>query len=132
MWWTKSGTEYQYKIKNLAKNSSTYFDFTVKINDYAAFNYGADDPYAKGFLDKIYSFNAPALQTSAADPKNSINDYAFISEVGITDKEQKQILDPNHAVFKGDYICIYYMGMAIVLGYNNMNGTAHEIYTPAK
>lgn len=105
---------------------------SVKINDYAAFNYGADDPYAKGFLDKIYSFNAPALQTSAADPKNSINDYAFISQVGITDKDQKQILDPNHAIFKGDYICIYYMGMAIVLGYNNMNGTAHEIYTPAK
>ncbi len=105
---------------------------TIKIDDYAAFNYGADDPYAKTFLDTIYSYNAPALQTSAADPKNSINDYAFISQVGITDKDQKQILDPNHAVFKGDYICIYYMGMAIVLGYNNMNGTAHEIYTPTK
>lgn len=105
---------------------------SVQIDDYPAFNYGADDPYVKKFLDDLYASNAPALQTSAADPKNSINDYAFISQVGITDKEQKQILDPNHAVFKGDYICIYYMGMAIVLGYNNMNGTAHEIYTPAK
>mgnify|MGYP004502264035 FL=1 len=46
--WTKSGTEYQYKIKNLAKNSSTYFDFTVKINDYEKEKILDNTAYIKG------------------------------------------------------------------------------------
>lgn len=104
----------------------------VQIDNNPAFNYGADDPYVKGFLDTIYSYNAPAIQTSAVDAKNSVNDYAYVTQKGITNTKNEQIMDPTHAAFKGDYICIYYMGMAIVLGYNNMNGTSHEIYTPTK
>lgn len=100
----------------------------VQIDDNVAFDYGANDPYVKGLIDTTFSYGAPALQTSKGQ---TITDVAYIGQTGIVDYQNKQILDPSHNVFQGDYICIYYNGMAIVLGYNNY-GTAHEIYTPEK
>lgn len=100
----------------------------VQIDDGVAFDYGANDPYIKGLIDTTFGYGAPALQTSKG---TTITDVAYIGQTGIVDYQNQQIVDPTHNIFQGDYICIYFNGMAIVLGYNNY-GTSHELYTPEK
>lgn len=92
----------------------------VQIDDNVAFDYGTNDPYIKGLIDTTFGYGAPALQTSKGA---TINDVAYIGQTGIVDYQNQQILDPTHNVFQGDYICIYFSGMAIVLGYNTLGSS---------
>lgn len=90
---------------------------TFQIDDCSTFNYGEDNPYIQGLLDMTFEKGAPAFQTSASDLNSG---YAYGTSTGLFDLTSTQIVDPNNAIYQGEYLCLYYSGMAIVLGYNNV------------
>lgn len=90
---------------------------SLKIDDVVTFDFGANDPYLAALLDQTFKNGAPAFQSSAGG-------YGYTNGQGLFDVTNTQIVDPSHTMYQGDYLCLYYNGMAITLGYNN----AGEIY----
>lgn len=90
---------------------------SLKIDDVANFDFGASDPYLAALLDQTFKNGAPAFQSSAGG-------YGYTNGQGLFDLTNTQIVDPSHTIYQGDYLCLYYNGMAITLGYND----AGEIY----
>lgn len=83
---------------------------SLTIDDLDSFDFGADDPYLTGLLDQTLASGAPAFQSSKGG-------YGFTNGSGLFDVTNTQILDPTHTIYQGDYLCLYYSGMAVILGY---------------
>lgn len=90
-------------------NEDTALDYT--------FNFGENNPYLAALLEQTFVNGAPAFETSAGG--FSYTDGA----TGIFDVTNQQIVDPTNAMYKGEYLTIYFNGMMIVLGYNNAGDT---------
>lgn len=96
---------------------------SLKIDDYAAFDFGETNPYIAAMLETTFTQGAPAFQTSSSTLSDG---YAYTDgATGIFDLTNTQIVDPANAIYSGDYLCIYYMGMAFTFGYF----ASGEIYT---
>ena len=92
------------------------------IDDYAAFDFGASNPYLKGMLDQTFGKTA-AFQSSAATLTTG---FCFTPDgSSLRDVMGNSITDPNNDIFKGDYLAIYYNGMCFTLGYYNKG----DVYT---
>ena len=99
---------------------------SLAINEYSVFDFGATNPYLAGLLDTTFAMGAPAFQTSSANLNNGI---AYGTNTGLFDIQQKQILDPSNGIYQGEYICMYYNGMGLTLGYNQYSPTdGYEIF----
>ena len=98
---------------------------SLKIDDNTAFDFGETNPYLAGMLDATFGKTA-AFQTSKANLNNGI---AYATESGLVDVTNTPIMDPTNGIFQGDYICIYYNGMALTVGYNTFSPTnGYEIH----
>lgn len=87
---------------------------TLVIDD-VYFDYGAkNNPVLKAVLDQTFSLGAPTFQSSAATVESG---YGYFDGKGLNDATGTPIADPNNSIFQGDKICLYHMGMAIVMGY---------------
>lgn len=93
---------------------------SLAIDD-ALFDYGATNPYLKQMLDITFTAGAPTFQSSLA---NATSGYGYYSGSGLVDVSNNAIQDLENPIFSGDYLCLYFNGMAIVLGY----GPAGEVY----
>lgn len=106
-------------------NRRVLINGTVKIDDYMAFDFGTSNPYIKALINQTFALSAPAFQTSSADLTSG---YAYTDgATGLFDLQNQQIIDPNNNIYKGEYICIYYLGFSLVLGYNNVGDTIKAI-----
>ena len=85
--------------------------------DEASFNYGKNDPYLAALLEQTFILGAPTFQSSKSQLGTG---YGFFDGTGLKDVQQQNIVDPANPIFDGDYICLYYSGMAIVLGYADL------------
>ena len=65
-------------------------------------------------LDQMFTVGAPTFQSSAATVESG---YGYFTGSGLNDGNHQAIVDPNNAIFQGDQICLYHMGMSIVMGY---------------
>lgn len=93
---------------------------SLTLNDNSPFDFGESNPYLAALLEQTFKNSAPAFQTSVS----SINGgYAFGTTTGLFDLQQQQIIDPTNAIYQGEYICLYYNGMALTLGYNSYSPT---------
>lgn len=101
--------------------TSEKIEGSLTIDDYMAFDFGATNPYIKGLLDQTFVQGAPAFQTSSADLSSG---YGYTDGTGIFDLSKNQIVDPTNKIYSGEYLCIYYGGMAFTLGYFDY-GTLH-------
>lgn len=95
---------------------------SVSIDD-ATFNYGKNDPYLAALLEQTFVLGAPTFQSSNSQIGAG---YGFFDGSGLKDVQQNYILDPSNSIFNGEYICLYYSGMAIVLGYGPL-GQIYEL-----
>ncbi len=91
----------------------------LKIDDNASFDFGATNPYLAAMLDMTFTMGAPAFQSSKGG-------FGYFNS-GIFDIQNQQIVDPTNAIYQGEYMCIYFNGMALTLGYNSFNG-GYELY----
>ena len=91
--------------------------------DEATFDYGKNDPYLAALLEQTFVFGAPTFQSSNSQIGAG---YGFFDGSGLKDVQQNDILDPSNLIFNGEYICLYYSGMAIVLGYGPL-GQIYEL-----
>lgn len=85
---------------------------SFKYEDYS-FDYGTSNPYFGGFYQAMLSQPSvpPVFETNAGG-------YAYTDgATGLYDATQSQIIDPSNAMYKGDKMCLYFMGMAIVFDY---------------
>ncbi len=89
--------------------------------DNAKFDYGATNPYLKAMLDQTFTAGAPTFQSSASTLQSG---YGYFNGKGLVDITGGLIQDPTNPIFTGDYLCLYYNGMLITMGY----GPAGEIY----
>lgn len=92
---------------------------SLKIDEYSAFDFGETNPYLAGMLNTTFSMGAPTFQSSTGG-------FGYGTESGLFDIQNSQIVDPTNPIYSGEYLCLYYQGMAITLEYFNVN----EIYTP--
>ena len=101
---------------------------SLKIDDHAAFDFGESNPYLAALLDQTFNMQAPAFQTSAGG-------FGYGTTSGLFDVQNKQIIDPSNAIYQGEYLCLYFNGMALTFGYNSFNPTTgnpttgYEVYT---
>lgn len=87
---------------------------TLKIDE-AVFDYGEkSNPYLAAMLENTYKNNAPAFQTSASTLESG---YAYFNGTALMDIQNQPIQDPTNAIFQGEEMCLYYNGMAVVLGF---------------
>ena len=91
--------------------------------DEATFDYGKNDPYLAALLEQTFVLGAPTFQSSNSQIGAG---YGFFDGSGLKDVQQNYILDPSNSIFDGEYICLYYSGMAIVLGYGPL-GQIYEL-----
>lgn len=112
------------KSGSAAGITSEKIEGSLTIDDYMAFDFGATNPYIKALLDQTFVKGAPAFQTSSADLTSG---YGYTDgATGIFDLSNNQIVDPTNKIYTGDYLCMYYGGMAFTLGYFN-SGTLHTV-----
>ena len=64
---------------------------------------------------------APAFQTS-------VGGFAFGTMSGLFDVTNAQIIDPTNPIYQGEYVCLYYNGMAITFGFNTYSQAGYEVY----
>lgn len=95
-----------------------------KIDDNASFDFGATNPYLAALLDQTFVMGAPAFQTS-------VGGFAYGTQTGLFDIQNNQIIDPSNAMYQGDYLCLYYNGMALTFGFfgYNPNTGQYEVHT---
>ena len=102
----KSGNAQSITAEKI-KGSTTIVDSKTNLN--YSFNFGLNNPYIAGMLENTFGKTA-AFETSAGG-------YGYTDGKGILDITNTQIVDPSNSIYSGDYLTIYYNGMAIVLGY---------------
>ncbi len=102
----KSGNAQSITAEKI-KGSTTIVNTKSELN--YSFNYGLNNPYIAAMLDNTFGKTA-AFESSAGG-------YGFTDGEGILDLTNTQIVDPNNNIYKGEYITIYFNGMAIVLEY---------------
>lgn len=109
------------KSGNAQSVTAEKVDGSIKIDDLPAFDYGLTNPYVKAMLDTTFGVT-PAFQTSASTleagygflyQNPDILPSPFVADV----VNKAPIMDPTNAIYQGDYLTIYFNGMAIVLGY---------------
>jgi hypothetical protein len=49
--------------------------------------------------------------------ETSAGGFGYATATGILDIQNQQIVNPEDNIYKGEYLTIYYNGMAIVIGY---------------
>ncbi|MCH5171437.1 MAG: hypothetical protein J1F31_01190 [Erysipelotrichales bacterium] len=86
---------------------------SVRIDDNPAFDFGATNPYLEGFINNVTSFSneAPIFQSTGGDTA-----FAYFNGSNLIGMTQEPVT-ADHPIFKGDYLCIYYMGMCFSFGY---------------
>lgn len=83
---------------------------SCQIDD-VVFDYGKSNPYVGAMMAAEALAAAPKFETSAGG-------YCFTDgATGIFDLTQTQIVNPTDPMYSGDYLCLYYNGMMIVVGY---------------
>lgn len=127
-------------LKTNADNTVTYFNFIcinksgsaegitaekiqgeLKIDDNASFDFGASNPYLAAMLDNTFKLGAPTFQTSKGG-------FAYGTTTGLFDITGAQVVNPTNAVYQGEYICLYYQGMAITFGFNTFSQAGYEVH----
>ena len=93
----------------------------LKIDDHASFDFGATNPYLAALLDQTFAMQAPAFQTS-------VGGFAYGTMSGLFDVTNAQIIDPTNPIYQGEYVCLYYNGMAITFGFNTYSQAGYEVY----
>ena len=112
---------------------------TLTIGDKVIMNMDADNV----MLGNLENAGAPVFQSSAyttgeatalstvlfymrPDGTNQMltNDFASL----MAGQEPSMLTDPNHLVFSGDYINMYYMGMGMVFGDYHAHGTSSDTH----
>lgn len=98
------------------KKVSGELSFNTEDTKYS-FNYGLNNPYIAGMLSTPALAQAPIFETSAGgacftDAKTGLFDY---TNTPIN-------YQSDNAMFKGNYLCTYFMGMALVLSYGPAGG----------
>ena len=79
------------------------------IIDGVYFDYGANNnPILAAVLDQMFTVGAPTFQSSAATVESG---YGYFTGSGLNDGNHQAIVDPNNAIFQGDQICLYHMGI---------------------
>lgn len=128
-------------LKTNADGTVTYFNFIcinksssaegitaekikgeLKIDDNVSFDFGESNPYLQALLDNTFNMHAPAFQTS-------VGGFGYGTYEGIFDITNAQIIDPTNAIYQGDYLCLYYNGMAITFGFNSFSQSGYEVHT---
>ena len=95
---------------------------SLSIDD-AVFDYGKNDPYLAALLEQTFTFGAPTFQSSCSQLGSG---YGYFDGNGLKNVQQNYILEPTDLIFTGEYLCLYYNGMAIVLGYDAI-GQVYDI-----
>ena len=95
---------------------------SLQFDSYQAFEFGENNPYIAGLLAQAGGQGAPVFQTSAA---TATAGYAYGTTNGLFDITNSQIVDPTNAIYQGEYLCMYYQGMAFTFGYFN-NGDKYN------
>ena len=108
------------KSGDAASITSQKVSGSISIDD-ATFDYGKNDPYLAALLEQTFVLGAPTFQSSSSQIGAG---YGFFDGNGLKDVQQNYILDPSNLIFNGEHICLYYSGMAIVLGF----GPAGQVY----
>ena len=127
-------------LKTNADNTVTYFNFIcinksgsaesitaekisgeLKIDDHASFDFGASNPYLAALLEQTFAMQAPAFHTS-------VGAFAYGTMSGLFDLTDTQIIDPANPIYQGEYICLYYNGMAITFGFNTFSQAGYEVH----
>ncbi len=78
------------------------------------FCYGEDNPVLAQVLTATFENGAPAFESSNATVSDG---YGYTDGTGLFDATNTQIVSPTNSIYSGNYICLYYLGMQIVLGY---------------
>lgn len=102
----KSGSAQSITAEKI-KGSTTFVDSKTELN--YSFNFGLNNPYLAGMLDATFGQTA-TFETSAGG-------FGYATATGILDIQNQQIVNPEDNIYKGEYLTIYYNGMAIVIGY---------------
>ena len=89
------------------QGSTTIINSESSLN--YSFNFGANNPYLAGMLDQTFGQTATFESTAGG--------FGYATGDGIMDITNNQIVDPSNSIYAGEYLTIYYNGMAIVLGY---------------
>jgi hypothetical protein len=100
---------------------------SIEINQHA-FDFGKQNPYLSGLLDQTFAQGAPAFESSSAALTNGIGftNGSALLQLDFSNPAAPTptpILDATNTLFTGDYLCIYYQGMAIVVGFNQVGET---------
>lgn len=93
----------------------------LKIDDNTSFDFGATNPYLAALLDQTFAMQAPAFQTS-------VGGFAYGTMSGLFDVTNAQIIDPTNPIYQGEYVCLYFNGMAITFGFNTYSQAGYEVY----
>lgn len=102
----KSGNAQSITAEKI-KGSTTIINSKTELN--YSFNFGLNNPYLAGMLEQTFGKTA-TFETTAGG-------YGYATAEGIFDITNQQIIDPNNNIYKGEYLTIYYNGMAIILEY---------------
>ena len=97
----QSITAEKVKGSTTIKNTKSEFEYS--------FNFGLNNPYIAGLLDNTFGKTA-AFETSAGG-------YGYATGDGVMDLSNTLIVNPEDNIYKGEYLTIYYNGMAIILEY---------------
>ena len=99
---------------------------SLAIDEYSPFDFGASNPYLQQLLETMFGLGAPTFQTSSS---NLYDGIAYGTTSGLFDVQQQQIINPTNGIYQGDYLCLYYQGMGLTLGYNKYSlSEGYEIY----
>lgn len=102
----KSGSAQSITAEKI-KGSTTIVNSETELN--YSFNFGLNNPYLAGMLDATFGQTA-TFETTAGG-------FGYATATGILDYTNTQIVNPQNEIYSGEYLTIYYNGMAIVIEY---------------
>lgn len=104
--------------------STTPINGKISIDDVFKLDFGThdseSDPGLKGFVDTVYtSAGSPMVPIFLSGESHSSNlGYSYLNpEIGLIGMDNNPIMDPNHPVFKGQYLGMIIAYMGVVFEY---------------
>lgn len=89
---------------------------TIKIDD-CVYDYGATNPIIAAMVNTAFNYGSPSFQTSAGGYGFFNQNPAVFEGLYLSDLNGNPILNPTDLMYQGDYLTLYFNGMALVLGY---------------
>jgi hypothetical protein len=102
----KSGNAQSITAEKI-KGSTTIVNSKTELN--YSFNFGLNNPVLAAMLENTFG-NTATFESSAGG-------FGYATATGILDFTNKQIINPDDNIYKGEYLTIYYNGMSILFEY---------------